>query len=247
MSLTTADLPALKAFYGEVLGWKYRPGFGHEEYAVALSDGVPIAGLGERGHVLGVPACWSVHFAEDSADLAAERIRERGGTVAVGPLAFGPGRVAWAIDPAGAPFALWEGPLDMQWAVGGARPSVRLDLHTRDVFAAAIFYSGALGWDTEPPERCTVRYEDDQVFLDINGRTVAALHGGALEQAPDPKIRPRWQVAFRTPDPAAAAERAVAAGGMVVTPPENEPPGSGSTGPGIRLRDPWDTLFCVTA
>ncbi|NEA56211.1 VOC family protein [Streptomyces sp. SID13666] len=242
VTLTAADLPASKAFYNRVLGWQYRPGFGLDEYAEAISDGEPIAGLGETGHSFGVPACWSVHFAVDSVDRAAGRIRERGGTVAVGPLPFGPGRVAWAIDPAGAPFALWEGPREPHWSPRGGGRGLWIELHTRDVFAAAIFYSEALGWDTEPPERCTLRYENDQVFVDINGRTVAALHGGAVEEAPDPKVRPRWQVTFRTPHPNMAAERAEAAGGAIVSAPDDTAPGLATL-----LRDPEGTLFSVAA
>ncbi|MCZ4121948.1 VOC family protein [Streptomyces sp. H39-S7] len=242
VSLTAADLPASKAFYGRVLGWEYRPGFGLDDYVEALSEGEPFAGLGVKGHSFGVPACWAVHFAVDSVDRAAGRIRERGGTVAVGPLPFGPGRVAWAVDPAGAPFALWEGPREPRWPARGGGRRLGIELRTRDVFAAAIFYSQVLGWDTEPPERCTLRYEDDQVFVDIHGRTVAVLHGGAVEEAPDPKVRPRWQVVFRTSHAHLAAERAEAAGGAIVTGPEET-----VSGLATLLRDPEGTLFSVAA
>ncbi|MEU3462803.1 VOC family protein [Streptomyces sp. NPDC006733] len=243
MSLTAADLPASQAFYQRVLGWEYRPGFQLDDYAVALAEGDPIAGLGVKGRSFGIFACWAVHFAVDDIDRAAARIRERGGTVAVGPLPFGPGRVAWAVDPAGAPFALWEGPRDPRWSTGGGGGRhVGIELCTRDVFAAAIFYSQALGWDTEPPERCTLRYEDDQVFVDVLGRTVAVLHGGAVEEAPDPKVRPRWQVVFRSPHAHLAAERAEAAGGAVVSGPEET-----ASGVATLLRDPEGTLFSVAA
>ncbi|MEU3459210.1 VOC family protein [Streptomyces sp. NPDC006733] len=115
-----------------------------------------------------------------------------------------------------------------------------LDLYTRDTFAAAIFYSQALGWDTEPPERCALRYEDDREVLVVHGHAVASLRGGAVDQAPDPKVRPRWQVTFRTPDAEAAAARAIAGGGEVAPPALPAP-----SGPGTQLFDVAGTLFAV--
>ncbi|MCZ4121043.1 VOC family protein [Streptomyces sp. H39-S7] len=244
VSLAAPDLAMVKDFYAATLGWRYRPGFGLDEYAIALSDEAPLAGMGAAGRAPGVPRAWSVHFAVSSVDQAADRVRERGGTVAVGPLSFGPGRMAWATDPDGAPFVLWEGPVTPRWGAGrpgsGSSRRVWLDLHTRDTFAAAIFYSQALGWDTEPPERCALRYEDDREVLEIHGHAVASLYGGAVDQAPDPKIRPRWQVTFRTPNAEEAAGRAVAAGGVLVGPVR-----STSIGPGLRLSDVQGTLFAV--
>lgn len=244
VSLAAPDFSLVQDFYAATLGWSYRRGFGLDEYVVASSGGAPLAGVGAAGRAPGVPRAWTVHFAVRSVDQAAGRIRERGGTVAVGPLSFGPGRMAWATDPDGAPFVLWEGPVTPGWGAGGPGGGdgrlVWLELHTRDTFAAAIFYSQALGWDTEPPERCALRYEDDQEVLVIHGQAVASLHGGAVDQAPDPKIRPRWQVTFRTPDAGAAAARAVAAGGAVVA-----PVASTSSGPGTQLSDLAGTLFAV--
>ncbi|KAF4408679.1 MULTISPECIES: VOC family protein [Streptomyces] len=239
VSLITHDLEAAQRFYAAVLGWEYRPGFGRDEYVVAYANGVPVAGIGALAQAMGFPVAWSAYFAVDSADKAAARIRERSATVAVGPIEFGPGRVAWAADPAGAAFGIWEGAIDPKWRVGaGAGTTAWLELRTRDMFEAAIFYSEALGWDTEP--HCDVYFEHDQVLVHIDNRPVAGLLGGALEAAPDPKVRPRWHIYFCVEDADDTAARAAAAGGGIVTPPGNSRHGREAT-----LRDTQGGLFTV--
>ncbi|NJQ00295.1 VOC family protein [Streptomyces zingiberis] len=243
VSLITADLQEAMDFYGRVLGWEYKPGFHRREYRVAHLGGVPVAGVGALARTMGFPVAWSPYFAVSSADRAADRIRERGATVAVGPIEFGPGRVAWAADPTGAPFGIWEGVTEPKWPVrrGPGFPAW-LELRTRDVFAATIFYSETLGWDTEPPERCEVRYVNEEVLLRVEGRPVGGLRGGALEEAPDPRIRPRWHVHFCAVDVNAAVERAVAAGGEVVVPPEESEHGLRA-----KVRDSQGGLFTLTS
>jgi len=243
VSLITHDLKAAQDFYATVLGWEYRPGFGRDEYVVASAGGTPVAGIGALAHSMGFPVSWSAYFAVESADKAADRIRERGATVAVGPIEFGPGRVAWVADQAGATFGIWEGRIDPEWRVGrGTGTPAWLELRTRDVFESAIFYSEVLGWDVEPPDRCDMRYEHDQVFVRIDGRTVAGIRGGAVEAAPDPRVRPRWHVYFCVSDVDAAAESAAAAGGMVVSPPRQ-----GYYGREATVRDPEGGMFTVTS
>ncbi|GGO87754.1 VOC family protein [Wenjunlia tyrosinilytica] len=243
VSLLTGDLEAAKKFYGGLLGWRYRlasqqPG----PYVLAISDGVPVAGLAATAHQMGFPVSWTSYFAADDANEIAQRIRERGGTVAVGPVEFGNGRVAWAADPAGAVFGVWEGEIDPVWRIERrAGAPAWLELRTGDAFAAAIFYGDAFGWDTGDP-RYEIRYEHDRVILRIEGRTVAGLFGGAVEDAPDPRIRPRWQVYFCVGDVDAATRLAAELGGTVVSEPNDSPFGRVAT-----VRDPEGGLFSLAS
>ncbi|MFD7441293.1 VOC family protein [Streptomyces sp. NPDC059909] len=246
VSLTAQDIKAAQDFYGAVFGWEFEHGTeGQGSYVVAHADGVPVAGLGESTQTMGVklPVTWTAYFVADSADAVASRIRERGGTVAVGPLAFGGGRMAWAADPVDAVFCIWEGPVDVGWHAGrGTNAAAWLELHTRDPFASALFYGGVFEWDSQAPERIDVRYEHDRVLLRVDGRTVAGMYGGGVAESTDPGIRPRWHVHFCRNDVDAAAERAAAAGGTVVTPPHYTPLGRVAT-----LRDPEGGLFHLTS
>ncbi|MEV4431669.1 VOC family protein [Streptomyces sp. NPDC049555] len=241
VSLLTADLPAAQDFYSAVLGWTYRPGSLGEGFMVALSDGQPVAGLSDAARGLGVAVNWTCYFAVGDADLVASRVRERGATVAVGPLTVGRGRVALAADPAGAVFGFWEGEKLSSWSIGAGSAPAWLELRTRDAFAAAMFYGEIFEWAVERPDRCEVRYEDDAVTVESHGRTVACLRGGAVEADPDPRIRPRWHVYFRVEDVEKAVEAALAAGGALVSEPAHSRAGRAAT-----LRDPEGGLFTIT-
>ncbi|MFD7615020.1 VOC family protein [Streptomyces sp. NPDC059828] len=246
VSLRTQDIAAAQAFYGSVLGWEFKPGVqGQGEYSVALANGLPVAGLVESTRTMGVklPTVWTAHFAADSADTVASRIRERGGTVAVGPIAFGRGRSIWAADPGDALFCVWEGHVDTGWHAGRRTNAVAwLELRTRDPFAAALFYGGVFEWDSWAPDRIDVRYEHDRVMLRADGQTVAGIYGSGATQAQDPTVRPQWHVHFCRSDVDAVVERARAAGGTVVSAPEDTPLGRTAT-----LRDPEGGLFHLTS
>lgn len=238
------DIDAAQSFYGALLGWQFKPGSQRlGAYVLAVSDGAPVAGIGAMAQDLGFPVSWTSYFVTDSANLTAERIRERGATVAVGPVDFADGRVAWAADPAGAVFGLWEGEMDPGWQLQ-RRPGALawLELRTRDAFAAAMFYGEVFGWDQADPDRYEIRYEHDRVILAMDGRKVAGLFGGAVEAAPDPRVRPRWQVYFGVEDVDAVAERTVALGGRVEEAPSDSPYGRVAT-----LRDTEGGLFGITS
>ncbi|MFJ9613560.1 VOC family protein [Streptomyces noursei] len=241
VSLMTSDLPSAHRFYGSVLGWRFRSASLGEEFSVALLDGEPVAGIGALAPSFQVPVAWTAYFAVADGDDTAARIRERGATVAVGPLKLGPGRAALAADRDGATFGFWEGQT-LAWSVGTGHAPAMLELRTRDAFAAAIFYAEVFDWASEKPGGCQVTYEHDQVIVHDATHVVAALRGGAVEAAPDPRVRPQWHVHFRVPDVAAVTEAAVDAGGTI-TPVTATWDGNGSQ---AMVRDPDGGLFTVT-
>ncbi|MFE6779952.1 VOC family protein [Streptomyces sp. NPDC057676] len=234
------DLTAAQAFYGAVLGWTFQPGVLGGEFSVALLEGRPVAGLGALAHTLRVPVSWTPYFAVASADEATARVRERGATVAVGPLRFAHGRAALASDLDGAVFGLWEGTV-LPWSIGRGSAPTWLELRTRDAFAAAIFYGEVLRWAVPGEAGCVVDYAQGQVLVGDGTHTVAGLCGGAIEEAPDPSVRPRWHVHFPCSDVDTSAKAAVDAGGAVV-----QSPRAGAHGYEATLRDPDGGLFTVT-
>lgn len=108
VNLMTRDLDAAQYFYGAVLGWTFRPGRLGRDFSVARRGGVPVAGIVAGASAYQVAVAWIPYFSVENADVAASRIRERSGTVAVGPLSFGKGRGALASDRDGAVFGIWE-------------------------------------------------------------------------------------------------------------------------------------------
>ncbi|GAA1329537.1 VOC family protein [Streptomyces sanglieri] len=239
VSLMARDLRAAQSFYSDVMGWVFRPSTLGSGFSVALEHGEPVAGIGccqGGGH----PAVWTPYFAVKDADETAARISERGATLAVGPLPLREGRAGIAADRDGAVFGFWEGPA-LTWSVGRGSAPVRLDLQTRDVFDAAIFYAEVFDW-ARPPGGCTVDYAQDHIIVQAQGRTVATLHGGGDETGPDPRVRPRWNVHFRVRDGEQTAAAAVAAGG------ESSPVPTPADAPdsAFIIRDPDGALFTLS-
>lgn len=240
VTLMARDLDSAHQFYGAVLGWKFRPTRLGEGFSVALQDGVPVAGIGALAPRLGVPVAWTPYFAVDDADDTAARVRERGATMAVGPLAFGTGRAALAADPDGAVFGFWQGEVIPDWTAHPGGAAGWLELRTRDAFAAAVFYGEVLDWACERAGCCDVSYEHGHVVVRRGRDTVALISGGAVEQAPDPQVRPRWHVHFHVPDLETAVETAVQLGGRTVSPVHTT-----ATGRRVTLSDPDGGLFTV--
>jgi predicted enzyme related to lactoylglutathione lyase len=227
VSLLTHDLKAAQLFYGELLGWDFRPGWqGEDRYTVAHVDGMAVAGLGRTAESAACPVAWTVFFGAADVHEVAQSCRENGATVGVGPLEYGKGRVAWASDPAGAGFALWEGDVSPAWRVDRQEPGpVWLELRTRDAFDAARFYGAVFGWDAGGPVPYDVRFEVDRVVLRIGGRPVAGMFGGAVEAAPDPQVRPGWQTYFCVDDVDEVVGQAAGLGGTVIAGPGTSPHG----------------------
>lgn len=249
LNLSAHDPEAAQRFYGAVLGWTFRRGSFGDAYVVGDRDGVPVAGIAAVAAEPAVPVAWTVFFAVDDADAAVARIRERGGTVGVGPLAYPPrGRAALATDPEGAVFGVWEGRLVSRWHVGERQAPAWVELHTRDAFDAAVFYGGVLRWADGGPGGSEVSYEHDGVVLRRNGEAVARLDSGPVESASSrPQLRPRWLVRFRVRDLAAARAAVEAHGGSVV--PGGEWAGmrssEGEEERRVVVRDPEGALFTL--
>jgi predicted enzyme related to lactoylglutathione lyase len=241
VTLLSRDLATAQRFYSAVLGWTYRDTSLGDAFRVALTNGSPVAGIGGLASSLQVAATWTPYFAVTDVDVAAARIRERGATVAVGPLAFHTGRAALASDPDGAAFGIWEGAVRSDWTVGQGSAPAWLELRTRDSSDATRFYDQVLGWSQGEGSALTPAYEDGDAVLRQGGRMVARIGGGAVPASADPGARPRWRVYFRVPDVAESVAAAVAGGGSLV-PSSTE----GAEERDATLRDPDGALFTVT-
>ncbi|MFE6286392.1 VOC family protein [Streptomyces sp. NPDC057877] len=237
VSLTSRDLKATEDFYGAVLGWTWRQARLGERFRVALADGAPVAGIAAMAGMWQMAVAWTPYFAVTSADVAVARVQERGGTTAVGPISFQLGRGALLADRDGATFGIWEGDLPSNWETWRRAAPAFVRLHTRDAFDAAIFYGQVLDWASAKPGCCEVDYEGDEVLLRSGGDIVARIESGAVESAPDPTIRPHWQVHFAVADVGACARAAELHGGSVLRESADE----------AVLRDADGAQFTVTS
>jgi predicted enzyme related to lactoylglutathione lyase len=242
VSLVAPDVSRAKTFYSAVLGWEFRRNGLGDEFILAIAQGIPVAGIGSLAPSLQLAAAWTSYFAVEDADRTVSRIRERSGTVAVGPLSFSIGRGALAADRDGAAFGIWEGQLPMDWITWRRHTPAWLGLRTRDAFDAAIFYGEVLDWATDRPGSCQVEYEGEEVLLRSDGHTLARLSSGAVGASFDPEIRPRWDVHFPVADVEATVRAAQRHGGSVRPTRHTH----GSEANEVTLRDPDGALFTVT-
>lgn len=187
VNLMTRNLRVTQDFYSAVLGWEFRPGSLGTGFSVAFAHGRPVAGMGEVAGGRPVAGSWTPYFAVADADATAARVRERGGTVAVGPVRFPLGRGAVAADRDGAVFGFWEGRA-LRWSDEHGNPPAFLELRTRDAFDAAIFYAQIFDWASGEPGGCEVAYayESDTVTVRQVKNTVATVRGGGVGESPDP-------------------------------------------------------------
>ncbi|MFS4093708.1 VOC family protein [Streptomyces sp. AF1A] len=237
VSLTSRDLEATQDFYAAVLGWRWRGAKLGEHFRIALADGVPVAGIAAVASMWQMAVAWTPYFAVPDADVAVARARERGGTAAVGPLSFPPGRAALLADRDGATFGIWQGELVANWEAWRRASPTFIRLHTRDALDSAMFYGEILDWASGLPGCCEVEYVGGEVVLRSQGDIVARIDSGAVEAAPDPSVRPHWQVHFTVSDVAGCARAAEKHGGSVLSEEEDE----------AILRDADGAQFTVTS
>lgn len=219
VSLTSRDTRATEAFYSAVLGWRWRSARLGDRFRVALADGTPVAGIAAVASVWQMVVAWTPYFAVPSADDAVARVRERGGTAAVGPL-FPPGRAALLADRDGAIFGIWEGELLAGWEAWRRAAPTFVRLHTRDAFDAAIFYGEILEWASDRPGSCQVHYEGDEVVLRSRGTWWPASSRARWRRRPTPPSgrTGRSTSRSRTWRPASGPRRTTAAASCGTTP-----------------------------
>jgi predicted enzyme related to lactoylglutathione lyase len=147
--LATGDADAAKSFYTALFGWDYddRPIPDAGVYSMALRDGKSVAALFHSQD----PPHWNCYVTVASADAAAARAAELGGSVVAPPFdVLDAGRMAVIADPAGAALCLWEARDNIGASLVNAPGAMTWnDLVTPDPEGAAAFYAALFGWTTE--------------------------------------------------------------------------------------------------
>ncbi|GAA1587322.1 VOC family protein [Actinoplanes couchii] len=237
IDLATADLDDAIRFYTAMFGWTAEiSGDDLGGYTTFLLNGLPAAGAGPlfgEGQV----TAWSTYFAASDADAVAARVEAAYGKVLVPPFDVGDqGRMAAFLDPAGAPFSVWE-PGTMRGAEVVNIPGALTwsELNTRDLEGAANFYHAVFGWQFRSTRIDGLPY----LLAELNQAPVAGIQLMAGGDWPD-DLPAHWQVHFAVGDCDGAVGHALGLGGRLVRPPANIP--------GARfavLADPQGGTFAI--
>ncbi|HMJ07782.1 MAG TPA: VOC family protein [Pyrinomonadaceae bacterium] len=110
--LATKDLPAAKEFYRQMFGWtmersKVSPVIEYQEIHVGNAAVGGMMAIDASWGDPPPPSHWSTYIAVDNADETVAKITANGGSIRVPAFdAPGVGRIAIAVEPGGAGFAI---------------------------------------------------------------------------------------------------------------------------------------------
>jgi predicted enzyme related to lactoylglutathione lyase len=236
VDLGAKDVNAAAAFYKAVMGWDVRDlGPDAGGYGMFVLNGKQVAGVGPLQHEAQPPA-WSTYVSVDDADAAAARIEAAGGSIMLPPMdVMEEGRVAFAADPAGAPFGLWQ-PRNMKGAEVVNEPGSLCwnELMSRDPSASAAFYEQVFGCKGDTADFEGTTYTQ----FKLNDRSIAGMM--PMPDSMPAEVPSSWLAYFAVADCDAAVAAATGGGGAVVTPAIDM-----SIGRFAVLSDPGGAVFAV--
>jgi uncharacterized protein len=220
--LLTPDLEGAKRFYGGLFGWTFRDVPGDRNYALALLDGEPVAGMFHKAMPTGqsLQPAWLTFFAVRDVAAAQQAAVQHGGKV-LSEAHYYPhrGRQAVLADADGAVFAVLA-------ADGGDPPDylatpgewIWSSVLVKDPKQETDFYKSLLGYDIYDLASEGGSEGDDAQHYILSSDNYARA---GLNSLPADSMRrhPHWLNFVRVADAAAAAKKAVALGGRVLVEP----------------------------
>ena len=239
--LATSDAGGAKAFYKGVFGWDANdsPAGPDMIYTMLLKSGKNVGALyGLGAQQKGVPPHWNIYVAVASADAAAKKAKDLGGTLLMEPFdVMDVGRMAVIQDKQGAVFSVWEAkkhigaeimnePGTLCWA----------ELDTTDMKSAESYYTALFGWGAKRGGEAAnqTAYTEWQQ----GGKSIGGMMTIPKEWGPVP---PNWLVYFMVADVDATTKNASSHGGQVIVPPTDIP----KTGRFAVIQDPQHATFAV--
>ncbi len=214
--LVTPDLGVAERFYGGLFGWVFQTiHTGRVDYAVALLDGRPVAGLLQKplpSNERRQPA-WLTFIAVRDVE-AAERIAMSHGAKSMSePKSYpGRGRQAVLADPEGAVFAILASSSgDSQDFLAEPGEWIWSSLLVQDPAQTAAFYKAVFGYDV-----FDLPSDDDVAHVVLSSDDYARASVNAL---PPGHRRPHWLNFVRVTDAVEISGKAVSLGGRVLVEP----------------------------
>jgi len=239
------DPDAAASFYGGLFGWGFEdrmPDDAAGRYLVAKSHGRDVAAVASQQENSPPDPVWGMYVAVDSADDAAAKATEAGGSVVDEPFdVLDAGRMAVLADRENAVFCVWEAKGHKGAQLVNAPGTWNFsELNTRALDGAKEFYGALFGWETRTIEGGGMEftfwsrpgYGEFLASLDPEIRkrqresgapegfddAVAWLQPMRGDQFP-PESPPHWSITFAVDDADASAAKVTELGGKVLVPP----------------------------
>jgi uncharacterized protein len=237
VDLQTPNQAAAKAFYSGLFGWTYddQPMPDGQVYSMAMLGEHTVAAIAPQPPQMaeaGAPPMWNTYLAVDSADEAAAKAEAAGGTVAMAPFdVLDAGRMAFVMDPSGAPVALWQADKHIGATLVNEPGTINWnELITADP-AAAAFYHDVVGLTTSTMDMGAGEY----TLFESEGQMV-----GGTTPPQMPGVPSHWHVYFGVADADATAAKAGELGGSVLVPQFDTPVGRMAV-----IADPQGAVFSI--
>jgi uncharacterized protein len=222
VDVSVDDIPKAIAFYEALFGWDVQLG-GPEVggYSIAHKDGRIVAAIGPKMGPAEAPSAWLTYLATDSVDDTAAKITQARGQLLSEPMdIMSEGRMAVAMDTAGAAFGLWQGERTPGIGLANEAGSLSWNEHmSRDFDGSKAFYQAVFGYDDQDMSGDGFKY----AMLMVDGHEVAGI--GEYPEGTPEQVPAAWGTYFQVADVDTAVAKVTELGGREVEPVRDSPYG----------------------
>jgi predicted enzyme related to lactoylglutathione lyase len=222
VDVSVDDIPKAIAFYQALFGWNIQAG-GPEVggYSIARKNGRMVAAIGPKMGPAEAPSAWMTYLATDDVDASAAKVEQARGQLMSQPMdVMSEGRMAIAMDTAGAAFGLWQGGNTTGIGLANEPGSLSWNEHmSRDFEESKAFYQAVFGYDYQDMSGDGFKY----AMLMVDGREVGGI--GEYPEGTPEQVPAAWATYFQVADTDAAVAKVTELGGNVVQPVRDSPYG----------------------
>lgn len=220
VDLVSADLESVKPFYAQLFGWDFAVlSMDYNTYTIISGPHGPVGGAMQHdANTMGDdPGGWDMYFATSNAQEALNAVATAGGEATVQPMPMeDQGVMAFADDPFGATFGLWQ----QQKLEGFAALSEHgypawFELQTRDFDESVKFYESVLPAELSMGDNFT---GSKYATIDVGGVQSAGIRD-ICDVLPG-NFPTGWTICFYVDDLERALTQAKEFGGSVEMEPE---------------------------
>ena len=229
-----ADPAAAREFYSALFGWDIQDGPPEAGgYLMCMLNGRPVTAISPKPKDNPFPNVWSTYLASDDLDKTVATAKEAGGKFMMEPMdVMTAGRLAFGMDPTGAPYGIWQGRDHVGVGIYNEPGTlVWNELMTRDYAGAKAFYGNVFG------------YTFDEIGQAFTYSTIKRAGDGEvvggfdeLDAGTPAEVPSSWAVYFLVESCDASVAKAAELGARVARAPSDTPFGRMATLTGAHMR-----------
>jgi uncharacterized protein len=239
--LMVTDTAAARQFYSGLFGWDIQDGPPEAGgYLMCLLNGRPVTAISPKPPENPFPNVWATYLASDDVDNSVIRAKEAGGQIMMEPMdVMTAGRVAFGMDPTGAPYGIWQAGDHVGFRIFNEPGTVIWnELMTRDFEGAKRFYGEVFGYAYDAVEG---GFAYSAIQRAGDHKVVGGM--GELHASTPSEVSAAWATYFMVEDCDASTARALELGARIGREPFDTPFGrmaslTGAQGEGFSLVQP---------